>query len=132
VALLISGVVAFTAAALAIRAASAERRDLTIAAVAAAISLVVTPYAQPYDYLLALPALAAAAAAASMLRPSSRTVLLALIVLCWVAGTWVPIVFGQLARAATPSYAAMPVAALVLLAIAVRVRQRPAATLSLA
>lgn len=118
--LAISGAIAVGAAGLAIRAAVTGRRGLTVVAVAAAISLIVTPYAQPYDFLLALPAFAAAAAAASLLRPPSRPALLALIVLCWIAGTWGPIVFGQLARAVAPSYAAVPLAALVLLAIALR------------
>jgi hypothetical protein len=80
----------------------------------------VAPYAQPYDFLLVLPALAAAAASAATLRPPARTALLALVAFCWVCGTWGPIVVGQLARALAPAYAALPVAVLVLLAIASR------------
>jgi hypothetical protein len=120
VALAALGIVALGAAALALRSAPVDRRGLTTVAVAAALSLVVTPYAQPYDFLLALPAFAAAAAAASAIRPPARTVLLALIALCTVLGTWSPIVFGQLARTVAPGYAAVPVAALVLLAVALR------------
>jgi len=120
VALLGIAVVAISAAALAIRSASLARRDLTTVAVSAAVSLVITPYAQPYDFLLVLPALALAAAAATSLRPPARTLVLALVALCWIGGTWGPIVFGQLARTVAPAYAAMPLIALVLLAIAVR------------
>jgi len=120
IALAACGIVAFGAATLAVRSAPADRRDLTIVAVAAALSLVVTPYAQPYDFLLALPAFAAAAAAASAIRPPARTALLAVIALCIVVGTWSPIVFGQLSRAVAPGYAAVPIAALVLLAVALR------------
>jgi hypothetical protein len=113
-------VVAFGAAAVAIRSAHADRRDLTIVAVAAALSLVVTPYAQPYDFLLALPAFAAAAAAAGALRRPAGTVLFAVIVLYWIGGTWASIVFGDGARVVASSYAAVPLAALVVLAVALR------------
>ncbi|MDP9321889.1 MAG: glycosyltransferase 87 family protein [Chloroflexota bacterium] len=113
-------VVAVGAAAVAIRSAHADRRDLTIVAVAAALSLVVTPYAQPYDFLLALPAFAAAAAAASALGRPARTALFAVIVLCWIGGTWASIVLGDGARVVASTYAAVPVAALVVLAVALR------------
>jgi hypothetical protein len=113
-------IVAFGAAAVAIRSAHADRRDLTIVAVAAALSLVVTPYAQPYDFLLALPAFAAAAAGATALGRPARTALFAVIVLCWIDGTWASFVFGDGARVVASSYAAVPVAALVVLAVALR------------
>ncbi len=123
--LAVVGLVALGASAAAIRSVGADRRDLTIVAVAAALSLIVTPYAQPYDFLFALPAFAAAAAAAAELRPPARTVLLAAIAIGWVGGTWAPIVFGQLARGMAQSYAIVPLTALVLLALAMRA-PRPA------
>ncbi|MDP9321887.1 MAG: DUF2029 domain-containing protein [Chloroflexota bacterium] len=119
VALVVMAIAAFGAAVLAIRSARDDRRDLTIVAVAACLSLVVTPYVQPYDFLLTIPAFAAAAAAASALRVPARTALLAFIALCSGVGTWAPILFGDVAGVA-PSYAVMPVAALVLLAVALR------------
>jgi len=76
-ALMVIGLAAFGAAAFAIRSTRDDRRDLTIVAVAACLSLIVTPYVQPYDFLLTVPAFAAAAAAASALRPSARAALLA-------------------------------------------------------
>ena len=117
-ALAVIGIMALGASAAAIRWAAAERRQVAIVAVAAALSLVVTPYAQPYDFLFALPAFAAAAAAASELRPPARTALLAAIPGLWIGGTWGPIVFGQVVRGAAQSYATVPLAALVVLALA--------------
>src|SRR5205814_5623530 len=57
------------AALMALRAERQSRRVLATVAIAAALSLIVTPYAQPYDFLLALPALSLAALSASERRP---------------------------------------------------------------
>jgi hypothetical protein len=71
VAVAVIGVIAFGVAVLAVRSADRDRRDLIVVAVAACLSLVVAPYAQPYDFLLVLPALAAAAASAGSTRRKS-------------------------------------------------------------
>lgn len=118
VTLAVIGAVAAAAAFLAVRRAPRAQRDLTLVAVVAAVSLVVTPYAQPYDFLLVLPALSLAALRASERLQPLRSSLVALVIGAWVLGTWGPIVFGQLAKPVSSSYALLPVAALALLAVA--------------
>ena len=92
--------------------AGGRSRILAIIAGAAAFSLVIAPYAQPYDYLLALPALAAAMRE----RPKAGFVCAAV----YVAGTWGAILLGQVDEATERTYALLPVAALLLLASAPR------------
>jgi hypothetical protein len=116
VVLLVIFAVAAAAATLAIRAAAPEHRDATIVAVAAAMSLVVAPYAQPYDFMLAVPAVALVMAAASASSAPMRSTLLGLLVVVWVGGTWGPIVFGEPLSRVAPTL--VPVASLGLLAAA--------------
>lgn len=112
-------VLAALAAVAVVRAAPRAERDLSLVAVGTALSLVVTPYAQPYDLLLLMPAIAFAARAALRAPRRSRSAILAAVPLLFVAGTWSPIVATRIWDDANRSLALVPVLALVLAAAAV-------------
>ncbi|CAN5204687.1 hypothetical protein BH18CHL2_BH18CHL2_06590 [soil metagenome] len=110
--------IAFGLAAVTVRAAPRERREITLVAASAALLLSVTPYAQPYDFLLVVPALALAVSLAVAVAAPARAPLLVLVVLGGVIGPWVVTLLGQLELALAPAYAVTPVVALGLTALA--------------
>lgn len=111
--------VAVVAAIVVVRAAPRADRDLSLVAVGTALSLVVTPYAQPYDLLLLLPAIAFAARAALRAPRRPRSAILAAVPLLFVAGTWLPLVATRIWDDGNRSLALVPVLVLVLAAAAV-------------
>ena len=95
-------------------------------AVAGALSLVVAPYAQPYDLLLALPVLALIWRIAADLSSAARRRVTAGASALFAAGTWAAIFAGQLSPALESAYALVPLSELALLALAARLRRATA------
>lgn len=87
-----------------------------IVAAGAAVSLVVAPYAQPYDLLLLVPALALAASVAESHGRATLAVTLASVVALFGLGSWAAV--GAAAAGPGPLHpGALPIAALALLAL---------------
>lgn len=109
-----------------VRAAPQSDRDLSLVAAASALSLVVTPYAQPYDLLLLVPAIALAVRAAMRASRRSRSMILAAVPLLFVVGTWFPLVAARIWDDGNRSLALVPVLTLVLAAAAFAAARRDA------
>lgn len=127
--LLVFGALAGLAAVAAIavwRAAPRDDVELAIIAAGMALSLAVTPYAQPYDLLLLVPAIAFAARGAENLTAAPRTLLLAGLVLLYVGGTWFALVAARLWDDGDRILGLVPVLVLVLAAVAWVERDRGA------
>lgn len=101
-----------------LRSAPPADRDLGLVAASTALSLVVAPYAQPYDLLLLVPVIALAARGAARASRPARSAVLTAVPLLFVAGTWLPIVATRIWDDANRSLALVPVLALVLAAAA--------------
>jgi hypothetical protein len=103
------------AAAASVLALRALRSPAAAIAIAAAFSLAIAPYAQPYDALLVVPALALLWAIA----PDRRGVI-GVATGVFAFGTWVAVFAGQLSTPFESAYAVVPAAELALLAVAAR------------
>lgn len=106
-----------------VRTAPSRRREVAAIAVAAALSLAVTPYAQPYDMLLLVPTLATTAERAMPLPKAPRVAILAALSLLFIGLTWSAIVLVRVFDGANSVVGALPLLTL-LLAAAPSARQR--------
>jgi len=102
----------------AVRNAPRGRQTDALVAGSAALSLTLPPYLSPYDLMLTFPALALSLAIAERLAPSSRVILQSLIVFTLAIGTWVAIGMSHLQNTVHGLPGALPILALVYLAIA--------------
>jgi hypothetical protein len=100
------------------RTAPPEDRDLALIAAGTGLSLTATPYAQPYDLLLLVPAIAFIARAASRSRAPHRAALLATLPILYVGGTWFPLIATRLWEDSNSALALVPVVVLALAAVA--------------
>lgn len=107
--------IAAVAYGIAVRFASADRRDEVRVAGGAAVALTVSPYVQPYDFLVLFPAFALVLAVQERLRHPARAILLATTAGTLAIGTWLAI-FGTVVVPTLPGV--LPVVLLVLLGVA--------------
>jgi len=105
-------------------AAEEQRRDHVVIAATCALSLIVTPYAQPYDLLLLVPAFALVADAAARLAQPRRTLLLAAMVVAYLVAPWAGLIVGSGQALGRAIYGTTPVIALLLLAVRPPTRDR--------
>jgi len=116
---------AATAAIAVFRMAPRDDRELALISAGMALSLAVTPYAQPYDLLLLVPAIEFAARGAANAPAAPRAVLLAALLLLYVGGTWFPLFAARLWDDGNRTLGLVPVLALALAAIAWLTARRP-------
>jgi hypothetical protein len=102
----------------AVRNAPHGRQTDALVAGSAALSLALPPYLSPYDLMLTFPALALSLAVAEQLAPSSRVILQSLIAFTLAIGTWLAIGMSHLQNTVHGLPGALPILALVYLAIA--------------
>jgi hypothetical protein len=102
----------------AVRNAPRGRQTDALVAGSAALSLTLPPYLSPYDLMLTFPTLALSLAIAERLAAPSRAILQSLIVFTLAIGTWVAIGMSHLQNTVHGLPGALPILALVYLAIA--------------
>jgi Glycosyltransferase family 87 len=106
-------------------AAPPDDRELALISAGTALSLAVTPYAQPYDLLLLVPAIAFAARGVARAPAAPRVALLAALPLVYVGGTWFPLFAARLWEDGNRMLGLVPVLVLALAAIAWATPRRP-------
>ena len=116
--------IAALAAVVVVRVTSPSDRDLSLVAVGTAMSLVVTPYDQPYDLMLLVPVIAFAARAVARAPSRARPAMFVALPLVFVAGTWLPLVATRIWADGNRSLALVPILAVVLAALATYVLER--------
>ncbi|MDP9246355.1 MAG: hypothetical protein M3O64_06840 [Chloroflexota bacterium] len=108
--------ISITSAWVAVRSAQPEERALVLVASGLALSLVVTPYAHLYDYVLLLPAIATTIALLDRLGRAARMIGWVVIGFGYVAITWLAFLGGPHGDEPAAS-ALIPVSSLVMLAV---------------
>ena len=108
--------IAVAAGLVVVRAVPPRGRQTAVVAVAAALSLAIAPYAQPYDLLLLVPALALAARRADSSPTVTRVAVFAALPLSFVGLTWAAIVLERLVNGANSLVGVLPALSLLLAA----------------